>query len=268
MVSAMTGSERAPGPGVSQGARGEATREVLALRNLVAVYRHLSGLAVQDADLAAVAQLIAEQTGATVAIVSPTMDILTAAAPGETGDRAAESVRDLVVHPRLGEVLTAASRARRPLRLPGAQTSASVIVAPVLVGDDVPAHLLTLDTGEHLAEPRVDDQVAHGLGGPVAGFPGRRRGQDVHGRAHDRDRGAGLPGDQPGHRREVGALGREPGQMAVHRDEVAQRQHLTGGLRARDGRGTGARLPAAGRRFNHVARHCLVLEHKDMPRLA
>jgi hypothetical protein len=34
------------------------------------------------------------------------------------------------------------------LRLPGAQTSASVIVAPVLVGDDVPAHLLTLDTGE------------------------------------------------------------------------------------------------------------------------
>jgi hypothetical protein len=34
------------------------------------------------------------------------------------------------------------------LRLPGAQTSASVIVAPVLVGGDVPAHLLTLDTGE------------------------------------------------------------------------------------------------------------------------
>lgn len=98
MVSAMAGSERAPGPG----ARGEAGREVLALRNLVAVYRHLSGLAAQDADLAAVTRLIAEQTGATVAIVSPTMDVLTAAAPGETGDRAAQSVRDLVVHPRLG----------------------------------------------------------------------------------------------------------------------------------------------------------------------
>jgi sugar diacid utilization regulator len=143
-----TASRGGPGPGTAPVARGEAAREVLALRNLVAVYRHLSGLAAQDADLAAVARLIAEQTGATVAIVSPTMDILTAAAPGETGDRAAQSVRDLVVHPRLGEVLTAASRARRPLRLPGAQTSASVIVAPVLVGDDVPAHLLTLDTGE------------------------------------------------------------------------------------------------------------------------
>jgi sugar diacid utilization regulator len=147
MVSAMAGSDRVPGTGTASGARGEATREVLALRNLVAVYRHLSGLAVQNADIATVTRLIAEQTGATVAIVSPTMDILTAAAPGESGERAAQDVRDLVVHPRLGEVLAAASRARRALRLPGAGTAASVIVAPVLVGDDVPAHLLTLDTG-------------------------------------------------------------------------------------------------------------------------
>jgi sugar diacid utilization regulator len=144
----VTAGRAKPGPGAAPAARAEAAREVLALRNLVAVYRHLSGLAVQDADLAAVTRLIAEQTGATVAVVSPTMDILTAAAPGETGDRAAQSVRDLVVHPRLGEVLTAASRARRPLRLPGARTSASVIVAPVLVGDDVPAHLLALGAGE------------------------------------------------------------------------------------------------------------------------
>ncbi len=143
----MAGSAPAAGPGAAPGARTEAAREVLALRNLVAVYRHLSGLAVQNADLAAVTRLIAEQTGATVAVVSPTMDILTAAAPGQTGERAAQDVRDLVVHPRLGEVLSAASRARRALRLPGTGSAASVIVAPVLVGDDVPAHLLTLDTG-------------------------------------------------------------------------------------------------------------------------
>jgi sugar diacid utilization regulator len=145
----MAGSARAEGPGIAPGARAEAAREVLALRNLVAVYRHLSGLAVQDADLAAVTRLISEQTDATVAVVSPTMDILTAAAPGQTGERAAQDVRDLVVHPRLGEVLGAASRARRALRLPGAGSAASVIVAPVLVGDDVPAHLLTVDTGGH-----------------------------------------------------------------------------------------------------------------------
>jgi PucR family transcriptional regulator, purine catabolism regulatory protein len=144
--------QHAPGPRAAQGAgpppgtRGETTREVLALRNLVAVYRHLSGLAVQNADIAAVTQLIAEQTHATVAIVSPTMDILTAAAPGETAERASQYVRDLVIHPRLGDVLGAASRARRALRLPDVGTAASVIVAPVLVGDDVPAYLLTLDT--------------------------------------------------------------------------------------------------------------------------
>ena len=140
------GSRAAQGAGPPPGTRGETTREVLALRNLVAVYRHLSGLAVQNADIAAVTQLIAEQTHATVAIVSPTMDILTAAAPGETADRAAQYVRDLVIHPRLGDVLGAASRARRALRLPDVGTAASVIVAPVLVGDDVPAYLLTLDT--------------------------------------------------------------------------------------------------------------------------
>jgi hypothetical protein len=160
MFQAMAGSQRAreaqraPGAGNPSGvrgeppgARGDSTREVLALRNLVAVYRHLSGLAVQNADIAAVTQLIAEQTHATVAIVGPTMDILTAAAPGETAERAAQYVRDLVIHPRLGDVLGAASRARRALRLPDVGTAASVIVAPVLVGDDVPAYLLTLDTG-------------------------------------------------------------------------------------------------------------------------
>ena len=147
MFQAMAGSSRAQDACDPPGARSETTREVLALRNLVAVYRHLSGLAVQNADIAAVTQLIAEQTHATVAIVSPTMDILTAAAPGETGERAAQYVRDLVIHPRLGDVLGAASRARRALRLPDVGTAASVTVAPVLVGDDVPAYLLTLDTG-------------------------------------------------------------------------------------------------------------------------
>jgi sugar diacid utilization regulator len=123
----------------------EVSRENLALRKLVAVYRHLSGLAVQNADLATVSQVIAGHTSATVAVVSPTMDILAAAAPGETAESAAQYVRDVVVHPRLADVLNATGRARRALRFPDADTAASVIVAPVLVGDDVPAYLMTLD---------------------------------------------------------------------------------------------------------------------------
>jgi PucR family transcriptional regulator, purine catabolism regulatory protein len=132
-----------PGPAAGPGMAGE----VQALRKLVAVYRHVSGLAVQNADIAAVTHLIAEQTRATVAVVGPTMDVLAAAAPGETTERAAQYVREVVVHPRLGDVLSAASRARRPLRLPDVGTASSVIVAPILVGDDVPAYLMTLDGG-------------------------------------------------------------------------------------------------------------------------
>jgi hypothetical protein len=40
-------------------------RENAVLRELVTVYRHLSGLALQDADLASIAQLISDRTAAT-----------------------------------------------------------------------------------------------------------------------------------------------------------------------------------------------------------
>ena len=57
-------------------------RENAVLRELVTVYRHLSGLAMQDADLAGVVQLISERASATVAVVSQLMDVQTAASPG------------------------------------------------------------------------------------------------------------------------------------------------------------------------------------------
>jgi PucR family transcriptional regulator, purine catabolism regulatory protein len=57
-------------------------------------------------------------------------------------------VQELVVHPRLADVLGAAGRARRALRLPDVGSAAATIVAPILVGDDVPAYLITLDSGD------------------------------------------------------------------------------------------------------------------------
>ena len=164
----------------------DVAKENVALRQLVTVYRHLSGMAAQYADLTSVTELIAGHAQATVAVVDPAMDILAAAAPGEPAAEAVQHVRDFVVHPRLGEVLNAASSARRPLRFrdigssaggllassprartaeglggssTGARTAASlggssvpastaaVIIAPVLVGDDVSAYLITLDAG-------------------------------------------------------------------------------------------------------------------------
>jgi sugar diacid utilization regulator len=120
-------------------------RENSVLRELVTVYRHLSGLAMQDADLAGVVQLIAERACATVAVVSQLMDVQTAASPGLPPDKAAALVREHVVHPRLGQVLRASRQSQRALRLPNVGGVPAIIVAPILVGDEVPAYLITLD---------------------------------------------------------------------------------------------------------------------------
>jgi sugar diacid utilization regulator len=123
-------------------------RENAALRELVTVYRYLSGLALQDADLAGVVQLISDRMTATVAVVTQLMDVLTAAAPGMSADKAATAVREHVVHPRLGQVLKASRLSQRALRLPNVGGTPAIIVAPILVGDEVPSYLITIDPAE------------------------------------------------------------------------------------------------------------------------
>jgi len=125
-------------------------RENAALRELVTVYRHLSGLALQDADLAGVVQLISDRMTATVAVVTQLMDVLTAAAPGVTADKAAAAVREHVVHPRLGQVLRASRLSQRALRLPNVGGTPAIIVAPILVGDEVPSYLITIDPADNI----------------------------------------------------------------------------------------------------------------------
>ena len=125
-------------------------RENAALRELVTVYRHLSGLALQDADLAGVVRLISDRTAATVAVLTQLMDVLTAAAPGVTEEKAAADVREHMVHPRLGQVLRASRLSQRALRLPKVGGMPAIIVAPVLVGNEVPSYLVTIDPPENL----------------------------------------------------------------------------------------------------------------------
>ena len=120
----------------------------MVLRELVTVYRQLSGLALQDADLASVAQLLADRTAATVAVVSPVMDVMAAASPGAPPEKAAVMVAEALVHPRLGQVLRASRQGHRSLWLPSVGGMPAIIVAPILVGDEVPAHLITLDLPE------------------------------------------------------------------------------------------------------------------------
>src|ERR1700721_1477538 len=125
-------------------------RENSVLRELVTVYRHLSGLALQDAALAGVVQLISERAQATVAVVSQLMDVQTAASPGLPPEKAAALVRDHVVHPRTGQVLRASRLSQRPPRLPNVGGTPAIIVAPILVGDEVPSYLITIDPADNL----------------------------------------------------------------------------------------------------------------------
>src|SRR6201982_541328 len=125
-------------------------RENAALRELVTVYRYLSGLALQDADLAGVVRLISDRTSATVAVLTQLMDVLTAAAPGVSAEKATADVREHLIHPRLGQVLRASRLSQRALRLPKVGGMPAGIVAPVIVGDEVPSPLITTDPADTL----------------------------------------------------------------------------------------------------------------------
>src|ERR1700753_3035159 len=130
VVSADGRPPQAPAPA---GGSRDVDRENAVLRELVTVYRHLSGLAMQDADLAGVVQLISERAAATVAVVSQLMDVQTAASPGLPPEKAAALVREHVVHPRLGQVLRASRLSQRALRLPNVGGGPGILVAPIPV---------------------------------------------------------------------------------------------------------------------------------------
>jgi hypothetical protein len=98
-----------------------------------------------------VTRLLAERTAATVAVVSRGLEVLAAAAADAAGDVTGDvtgQVRAYLSSPRLAAVLNSTAQTRRSLRLPDVGDAAGVIVAPILVGDDVPAYLMTFGTGQ------------------------------------------------------------------------------------------------------------------------
>jgi sugar diacid utilization regulator len=124
----------------------EVQHENALLRELVTVYQQLTGLTLQDADVPTVARLLADRAGATVAVVSRSLEVI-AAASAHLRDDVAGYVRGYLSSPRLAAVLHSTAQTRRSLRLPDVGDAAPVIVAPILVGDDVPAYLMTFGDG-------------------------------------------------------------------------------------------------------------------------
>ncbi|PXY37089.1 hypothetical protein BAY59_00410 [Prauserella coralliicola] len=123
-------------------------RENVALRALVALYRHLSSLTVQDVGIEAVVELIADRVDTAVAVVDEELTVLTAAETGGSPADVARYFLGRLAHPRLAQILGTAGPARRALRLPAVDGAAPIIVAPIAVGDAVAAYLLTMDDGE------------------------------------------------------------------------------------------------------------------------
>jgi PucR family transcriptional regulator, purine catabolism regulatory protein len=122
------------------------TQELVVLRRLVTVYRQLSSIAAQDADLRAVVDLIAVRTESAVAIVDRDLNVVASSEPAASA-RPAVAFQEYLTDPRLVQVFEAAGRSRCALVLPESSSTAAAIVAPVVVGDDVPAYVLTADTG-------------------------------------------------------------------------------------------------------------------------
>lgn len=131
-------------------------RENALLRRLVTLYRHLSGLALQDSDVDAVARLLAERIAMTVAIVGHTLDVLAVAGHEAVPEVTEARIRDSLATDRLGRALGATRETRRALRLPLTVDASSVIVAPIVVGDEVVAYILTFDAADSPADDGIN----------------------------------------------------------------------------------------------------------------
>jgi len=97
-----------------------------------------------------VVRLISDRTSATVAVLTQLMDVLTAAAPGVSPEKAAADVRRAHGPPpaRPGAAGVPAEPARTaPAEVGGMP---AIIVAPILVGDEVPSYLITVDPADNL----------------------------------------------------------------------------------------------------------------------
>ncbi|MGQ4516544.1 helix-turn-helix domain-containing protein [Streptomyces sp. DW26H14] len=123
------------------------------LRQVMALCGELSSLATTDCDLERVVSVVAERAEVWAGVVDETLAVLaecaTARGAGAPLEKVLESDPEAV-----SQLVAAAARMRRALSLPAAGASAvSVVVAPVLVGDDSVAYLVTAghdadETGE------------------------------------------------------------------------------------------------------------------------
>ncbi|GAA3547315.1 hypothetical protein GCM10022222_33670 [Amycolatopsis ultiminotia] len=124
------------------------------LHQVVALCSELSSVATADGDLGQVVALVAGRAGVWAAVVDDALTVLALSGGPDRGEadllgEALETDKEAV-----SQLISAAARMRRALSLPAFGAAAvSLVVAPILVGDDSVAYLLTAghdadETGE------------------------------------------------------------------------------------------------------------------------
>jgi len=146
-LSEVPGESAPPAPNGHQIAR-----ENGVLRQLIEVYRYLSNLAGQGAGLDEVAELIAERLSTAVAVIDDGLMVLAAAEAGGSAEDAGRFLLGGMAHPQLQNIIGVVGATHRALRMPGTNSIAPIIVAPISVGDMVSAYLLTLDDCQNVGD--------------------------------------------------------------------------------------------------------------------
>ena len=151
MATAGTQADQAGGgvrsPGTQQFSGAD---ETALLRRLVALCSHLSTLASLTADLAPMVEMLANGIDCAVAVVDPAFEMLACARVTEPGDISAQ-LRGDAQQATLRTVLAAVARNRRALAVPGFRSGQMIVIAPIVVGEDVAGYLITL--GPHVPWP-------------------------------------------------------------------------------------------------------------------
>jgi sugar diacid utilization regulator len=131
--------------------------EFAELRQVVALCSELSSLATTDCELEHVLNLVARRAGVWAAVLDDSLSVLCAATavPADDGGL----TRALDNDPKaLAQLVAAAARMRRALSLPASGPSVvSLVVAPVVVGDDSVAYLVT--AGHDVDETGEDTRI-------------------------------------------------------------------------------------------------------------
>ncbi|MBB4929611.1 hypothetical protein F4561_000431 [Lipingzhangella halophila] len=185
-------------PGRELPRKGDPADEALFLRRIVAMCGQLSAMASQDTNLAMVVRFLSEGVEAQVALLDRTLEVLAYAGiddPATVLGKLREHAGGSGPH----TVLAAAARNRRPLTVPVlTDDEASVIVAPVSVGEDVAGYLLAVGGREHGSTEDMRLLVTEhaamvcgvmlGRDVVVAAAAGRARQELFEGLLHARDR--------------------------------------------------------------------------------